>query len=164
MPLRMLEPGQLWRLLMRRPWIAVAFALALLTVVALEAQAPKPKFEAVTIKKGSVLAFNLLTPELTSAGPYMLKTGTVADLIQMANDVKAPQVVGGPDCFRTDRFSIAAAHKGTVVPKTELNLMVQSLLEDRFKLVVRREQRALEPTSGLVDVIVIDSVQQPTEN
>lgn len=156
MPLRMLEPGQLWRLLMRRPWIAVAFALALLTVVALEAQAPKPKFEAVTIKKGSVSAFNLLTPELTSAGPYMLKTGTVADLIQMANDVKAPQVVGGPDCFRTDRFARKPSY-GLRFSDSEGLPEFTTALDEQLGL-------ELESTRAPVDVLVIESVQQPIEN
>jgi hypothetical protein len=142
-------------------WLLSSLA-AVGMVAMLSAQTPKPTFEAVTIKKAEQKPlFSLLTPEPATTGPFMLKTGTVSDLIQQAYGVKAPQIIGGPDWTRTEKFSIAASTK-TVVPLSELSLMMQSLLEDRFKLVVRREQRALEPTSGPVDVIVIDSVQQPT--
>jgi uncharacterized protein (TIGR03435 family) len=56
--------------------------------------------------------------------------------------VQTFQVIGGPSWITSDRFDInAKAASG--VPPAQMNLMLRSLLADRFKLVVRTEQRDL---------------------
>jgi uncharacterized protein (TIGR03435 family) len=67
-------------------------------------------------------------------------------LINIAYKVQDFQVVGAPGWVNSDRYDIeakasdAAAQRGTGIIQ---GAMLQSLLEDRFKLVVRRETREL---------------------
>jgi uncharacterized protein (TIGR03435 family) len=57
-----------------------------------------------------------------------------------AYDLPDYQVVGGPAWVRTDRFDIAArAGRDASVP--DIRRMLQTLLEDRFKLRTHTEQR-----------------------
>jgi uncharacterized protein (TIGR03435 family) len=53
------------------------------------------------------------------------------------------QVVGGPDWAREDRFEIDA-RAGGVVTAAQVKHMVQSLLEERFKLVLRKDQQEMQ--------------------
>ena len=54
-------------------------------------------------------------------------------------------VIGGPAWIDTDRFDIEAKVEGDsrAIPAAEVWRMVQSLLEDRFKLKAHRETREL---------------------
>jgi uncharacterized protein (TIGR03435 family) len=67
-------------------------------------------------------------------------------LISVAYKVQDFQVVGAPGWVNSDRYDIeakasdAAASQGTAIIQ---GAMLQSLLEDRFKLIVRRETREL---------------------
>jgi uncharacterized protein (TIGR03435 family) len=58
---------------------------------------------------------------------------TVHSLVISAYGVLPYQIVGGPDWMKSDRFEIAAK-AGADVPVAQIQLMMQSLLEDRFKL------------------------------
>jgi uncharacterized protein (TIGR03435 family) len=117
--------------------------------VALSAQAPRPSFEVASIKKQD----ERIIPPGPQTGRSSLVTfyrmnATVASLVQFAYDIRAFQVIGGPDWARKDYFEINARPANEAAPE-RMRLMVQSLLEDRFKLVVRREQREMR-TSALV--------------
>ena len=63
-------------------------------------------------------------------------------LIQVAYDVTALQVEGGPRWVRDDRYAIDARAAGNTTPD-QMRGMLQSLLADRFKLVLRRETRTI---------------------
>ena len=71
---------------------------------------------------------------------FYRRSETVARLMQFAYDVSPLQVLGGPDWIRRFSFEINARAAGTP-PLADMRLMVQALLEQRFALVVRREQR-----------------------
>jgi uncharacterized protein (TIGR03435 family) len=71
-------------------------------------------------------------------GRYDIRNATMLDLITMAYGVGSPMVIGGPNWLNRNRFDIIAkAPDGTSSDK--LQLMLQSLLADRFKLVVRKD-------------------------
>jgi uncharacterized protein (TIGR03435 family) len=55
------------------------------------------------------------------------------------------QIVGGPNWMSTDRFDIQAkvGEDGSSVPRERIQLMVRSLLEDRFQLKWHQEMRDL---------------------
>ena len=59
-----------------------------------------------------------------------------------AYNVRSDLIVGGPDWAREDTFQISAK-AATDVPLDQIRLMVQSLLEDRFKLVTHVEPREM---------------------
>jgi uncharacterized protein (TIGR03435 family) len=61
-------------------------------------------------------------------------------LVQFAYGINRLQVSGGPDWVRHEYFQIEATAGGSET-EDEMRPMVRTLLEDRFKLVIRREPR-----------------------
>lgn len=78
-----------------------------------------------------------------ASGVFRVTNVTVSDLIQFAYGIKTDQVVNGPDWIRSERFDVNAKAETppTDAPSEQLKLMVQSLLEDRFRLLIRKEHR-----------------------
>jgi len=69
-------------------------------------------------------------------------------LIRQAYQVQGFQVVGGPSWITSDRFDIVAK-TGPPAPTRGSDLMMQSLLAERFKLAAHKETREL-PVYALV--------------
>lgn len=88
-----------------------------------------------------------MTGGVLRGGRYDLRNATMLDLIATAYSVGDTDLItGGPSWLERQRFDIAAkAPEGT--SPANVKLMLQDLLADRFKLVMRRETR---PTSGFV--------------
>jgi uncharacterized protein (TIGR03435 family) len=83
---------------------------------------------------------------------------TVRELIRIAYQVQPFQIVDGPSWLNSDRFDVQAKAESDFPPGGPLvpggppgvpQQMIQSLLADRFKLVVRRDIRDM-PTYNLV--------------
>jgi uncharacterized protein (TIGR03435 family) len=90
---------------------------------------------------------------LPASGTYTATNQAVRQLIRQAYGLKLFQLEGGPkwiDDFSDEKFDINAKTAGPVTPD-ELMLMLQALLEDRFRLTYHRETRQL-PTYALVVV------------
>lgn len=129
----------------RDVWILVA-----VLGVSASAQAPKPQFEVASVKASGpvVPSRGTWTDVINSVGLRRLPDGitapqeTVHSLIITAYGVLPYQIVGAPDWVQSDRFDINAK-AATNVPVAQIQLMMQSLLEDRFKLVTHREQREM---------------------
>ncbi len=83
---------------------------------------------------------------LFRAGRYELRRATLLDLIKTAYGVDADLVFGGPGWLESDRFDVIAKAPLRTSPET-VKLMLQSLLADRFNLVVHEETR---PAHGFV--------------
>jgi len=62
------------------------------------------------------------------------------DLIRIAYGVDPDKVVGGPSWLEFDRFDISAKAPPST-PAETINLMLQALLADRFKLVLHKHTR-----------------------
>ncbi len=75
-------------------------------------------------------------------GRYEVKTASMVDLIRMAYGFSPDKVLGGPSWLEMDRFDIVAKVPADTTPDTQ-KLMLQSLLADRFKLVVHKDSRPL---------------------
>ncbi len=72
------------------------------------------------------------------AGKYVNRDVTMLELIEAAYKVKEDAIAGGPGWVTSDLFDIVAkVPEGTKM--AEANQMLQSLLADRFKLVVKNE-------------------------
>ena len=65
---------------------------------------------------------------------------TLAALIQSANGIREDRLTGGPGWVRTTRFDVNAK-AAQALPREQLRLMAQRLLENRFGLVLTRERR-----------------------
>lgn len=111
--------------------------------IAFAQQTPRPSFEVASVKPGN--------PSGGRFGYGFRGAEFVADnvplkiLIGFAYDVQFHQLFGGPKWIDTDRFSIEAKPGGTAPATPEntprIRLMVQSLLEQRFKLALHRDTR-----------------------
>jgi uncharacterized protein (TIGR03435 family) len=73
---------------------------------------------------------------------FEIKQGTMVDLVRIAYGLDADKVLGGPSWVELDRFDVLAKVPANTSPETA-KLMLQALLADRFKLVVRQESKPM---------------------
>jgi bla regulator protein blaR1 len=113
--------------------------------------APKMAFEAASIKPSDPAGFG--TRIMLGGGPggrYSANGITVRQLITQAFGLQDFQLTGGPGWITSDRFDIEATPGSGMSPTREqTQQMLQSLLEERFQLKVRRETKNL-PAYNLV--------------
>jgi uncharacterized protein (TIGR03435 family) len=127
-------------------------AAALILIVAgcglfAQATSERPQFEVVSIKLNQGLKGGMTFD--TQPGRLVVVNNEVMNLIWHAYDIKfESQVIGLPAWAETDRYDVEAKAAG-VPDRKQTFLMLQSLLEDRFRLRVHREQREL-PVFNLV--------------
>src|SRR5579883_1515260 len=134
-----------WRLL---PTIAI-FSITALSA----AQAPtqKPKFEVASVKPNNSGSSSSRSSTDGGSGYFRATNATLKSFILSAYRLFDFQLVGGPDWIGTARFDIEARVDSSAMPlpKTPagqpdpMNLMLQSLLEDRFQLKAHLETRDL---------------------
>jgi len=122
--------------------IAVLVVSALLGA-SIAAQEPKPRFEVASIKRNeSRRMSDSPVPRVQPGGRFRAGNASVEQLLWYAYDWKSYRIVGGADWVRQDQFDVSAI-AATEAPVAQIKLMVQSLLEDRFKLVMHVEQREM---------------------
>ncbi len=73
---------------------------------------------------------------------YELRTATMLDLIRTAYGVDPINVTGGPSWLEADRFDVIAKAPPGSTSET-LELMLQSLLAERFRLVVHQDTKTI---------------------
>ena len=78
-----------------------------------------------------------------TAGQFTVSNLTVPFLIRWAYDLDEDRLVGAPKGLDSARFDIVAKIPGRTLVRGELQLMMQSLLAERFKLRIHREKREL---------------------
>ena len=105
--------------------------------------APRLSFEVASVKPSG--PDDHLMFRLQPGGRYIATGLTLKTLIANAYDVPEFRVSGGPGWRDSDKFNIEAK-VGIALPpwpdsNKQLDLMLQSLLEDRFKLAFHRETR-----------------------
>ena len=74
---------------------------------------------------------------------------TLKTLIAWAYQVQQFQISGGPSWIASDRFDVEAKAEEQNADNAHLRLMLQSLLEDRFKVTLHRDTKEL-PVYALV--------------
>ncbi|HEY7392887.1 MAG TPA: TIGR03435 family protein [Bryobacteraceae bacterium] len=102
----------------------------------------KPGFEVSTIKPAKPgRGFSLL---VNRSGMLNTTSTSLSDLIKFAYDVHPRQITKGPAWLETEKFDITAKPDTPGMPNpTQLKVMVQKLLADRFQLAFHREQKEL---------------------
>jgi uncharacterized protein (TIGR03435 family) len=130
---------------MRGKPIAVALSLVLATAAALFSQATNSlRFDVASIKRNTTADPRLRQLGSQPGGRLVAVNAPVKMLIQNAYQLRPYQVLGGPGWIDSDGYDIdvrAEAGKGGT-PRETLG-MLQSLLEDRFKLKAHRDTRDL---------------------
>ncbi len=137
-----------------------AFAVALLASTehlgaqnAATPQGPAPVFEVASVKPnksdGDFIRFGM-----QPGGRFIAQNAPLRELIRFAYNVQWFQIEGGPAWMSSDRFDVTAKAEGEIAPvgpgqTGPIQLMMQSLLEDRFKLKVHRETKEM-PIYALV--------------
>jgi uncharacterized protein (TIGR03435 family) len=123
--------------------LASAWSVALVG----QAPAPPPAFDLadVHVRGRTSNPTPFMSGGVLRGGRYDLRNATMLDMIQLAYDVSdSERILGGPNWLERDRFDIVAK-ASPATPRDQVNLMLQSLLADRFKLVVHQDVR---PMSG----------------
>ena len=108
---------------------------------------PPPKFEIADVHVSAKTSNQFMRTGPARGGRYELKNATMVDLVRIAYGFAPDKVLGGPSWLEMDRFDVIAKLP-TDTPQETRNLMLQSLLAERFKLVVHREIKPL-PTYAL---------------
>ena len=115
--------------------------VGLMATIAAQAP-PRPAFEVASVKKLAerieLTSFDVMTP----SAAFHYPNATVASLILFAYDIQSFVLVGGPAWMRSDLFEINA-RAAAVASLAEKRRMMQSLLAERFKLVVRRDKQEM---------------------
>jgi uncharacterized protein (TIGR03435 family) len=108
------------------------------------AQSPesRPAFEAADVHASAKTTNPFPRSGPARGGRYEVKTATMVDLIRIAYGYDADKILGGPSWLEMDRFDVIAKVPDDSTPERQ-KLMLQSLLEDRFQLVIRKETRPL---------------------
>jgi uncharacterized protein (TIGR03435 family) len=113
------------------------------------AAADKPKFEVASVRENTADDGKVMIG-IQPGGRFNAVNVALWDLIRQAYAIQRTQIVGAPDWVETARYDIVAKAEGEIPrtppgsPPGPLNLMLQDLLEDRFKLRARRETREMQ--------------------
>ena len=115
------------------------------TVVVAVAVLPAQVFEVASVKPNKSGETTTRT-RLEPGGRLNALNVTVRDLIRFAHVVQPFQIEGGPSWLDSERFDVMAKVEGDIplVPPGQLGpvqLMMQSLLAERFKLKVHQETK-----------------------
>lgn len=125
---------------MKRMSAALTIAALLSVSVLGQSNGPAPSFEIAAVDALPASSYQNIRGDGLREGRYELRNATMLDLIRTAYAVRAESVVGGPSWLEVDRFDVVAkAPPGTTADGARR--MLQSLLADRFKLVIRDDKR-----------------------
>jgi bla regulator protein BlaR1 len=105
------------------------------------AQAP-PSFEVASIKPSNSADRRPLF-NFQPGGRFTAANITVKSLIRSAYGVKDFQISGGPGWIGSDLFDITAKPQNPTTAPDQIMAMLQSLLAERFQLVIRRDTREM---------------------
>ncbi len=135
-------------------WIA-AFILAGIPVLSQTPQTPKPSFDVVSIKPNAPNPTGLRGGG-ARGNRYTMAGATLRMLLQQAYRPASEgpgqlQIINPPNWIDLDRYDIQATVdcSGGVISRDQLQLMIQSMLEDRYELKAHMETREL-PIYNLV--------------
>jgi uncharacterized protein (TIGR03435 family) len=106
-----------------------------------DAAVARPAFAVASVKPTDLSLGQQIDMRALPGGTITATAVTLKFLITVAYGVQAVQVSGGPGWLDTAKFDILAKPADGV--KLQALPMLQSLLEDRFNLAIRREAREL---------------------
>jgi uncharacterized protein (TIGR03435 family) len=129
--------------------VAGPIAIGLVYAQPSRAQSPesvaKPVFDVASIKPNK--SFKDRPMMAIDPGRISYTSVTLSDCLQEAYSIR-PYQISGPDWIRTERFDIIAKAAGAA-PVSQVRLMLQALLAERFKMTIHREKKDL-PVFALV--------------
>jgi bla regulator protein BlaR1 len=138
-----------------KKFLATAAVMGIMAA-GLFAQTPEaeraPGFEVASIKP-SAAGGHGMSISTTKGGRFTTENVPLRNLIMFAYDVRSFQITGGPGWLTTDGWDISAKPEGEMPSGPEggrrIRAMLQTLLAERFKLVVHTETKEM-PVYALV--------------
>src|SRR5579883_933666 len=129
---------------MKSPVFRLLLSLALLPAVALPDDAPAPVMADIhTAVKGPNPNLNQFMRNLgLRAGRYEIRNAAMVDLVRAAYGYDLDKILGGPNWVEMDHFDVTVKMDQDT-PPDEQKTILQSVLADRFQLVVHKEDRPL---------------------
>lgn len=117
--------------------------IALLSCAAFgQATDKSPAFDSVDVHVSAPATNPTMRGGALRGGRYEVRTATMVDLISTAYSLDQDKVLGGPSWLDWDRFDVLA--KAPLATTQEnLNMMLQNLLAERFKLVIRKDTKLM---------------------
>ena len=123
--------------------VAGPIAIGIMHTSPSHAQTAGPRFDVVSIKPHKSVSNEVhRTVEAFPGGRLVGHDATLQQLIQHAYDIKPFQISGGPGWVSIDGFDVEAKAEGNP-SREQIRLMLRTLLEDRFRLQLRRESKAM---------------------
>ena len=122
---------------MMRLWIA---GLALVAQASSSA-AQVSSFEVASVKQVNPLAGPHAVSLIINHGRLTIEAAELRQIVGLAYAVQRVRVQGGPGWADADQFDISAKAENPSATRDEIRSMLQTLLAERFKLVVHRETR-----------------------
>jgi uncharacterized protein (TIGR03435 family) len=123
---------------------------SILTVLLFAQATAPPAFEVASIKphrEGPGFHYFQFLP----GGRFHATNTWIKYFIQRAYDLKDYQVSGGPGWITSDRFDIEAKAESAEAKESQMRLMLQTLLVDRFQLKTREEAKEFPVYDLVVD-------------
>lgn len=109
--------------------------------------ATTPSFEVADVKVNKSGEVRMAV-DFQAGGRLSMRNVPMRIMIVMAYHVRAEAVTGGPGWLDSDRFDVVAK-AAPATPRDDLRRMLQTLLAERFKLVVHSDQKVM-PAYALV--------------
>ncbi|MGH9240570.1 MAG: TIGR03435 family protein [Vicinamibacterales bacterium] len=123
------------------PRALIVLAVSIWGAAALGGQEQNPAFEVASVRQ-NVSGSGSSNVNIKPGGNFTATNFSLVRLMLMAYNVTEAQVIGGPDWVRNDRFDIVAK-AAPEANGSQLARMLRALLEERFTLRLRNEQREM---------------------
>ena len=124
---------------------ALTQVVALTAILATTIAAQAPTFDAASVKRRTEPGGGFMGRQ--PGGRFTAQGVSLQDLIVFAYNVQPYQIVDGPRWLDTERWDVTAA--GAAGSPAQVLIALQTLLADRFSLVIRKDKREL-PIYALV--------------
>src|SRR4051812_25839746 len=101
-----------------------------------------PAFEAADVH----VSPKVKNPSMAAGGlrgtRYLVRQGTVVDLISLAYDIDGDKILGGPSWLDLNRYDVSARAPAGSNPE-QAKVMLQTLLAQRFGLTIHKDTKEL---------------------
>jgi uncharacterized protein (TIGR03435 family) len=127
---------------MLRSFVSLCGAVVLSGLAFGQSTETKPAFEIADVHVSPPTRNPFMRGPMVRSGRYEIRVATMVDLVSRAYGVEAERVLGGPNWAENDTYDvIAKAPPGTTAETA--TPMLQSLLAERFKLVIHNDTRSV---------------------
>jgi uncharacterized protein (TIGR03435 family) len=130
------------------------FTLLLLAAIShAQTAPPRPQYEVASVKPNASNPPFVFLNGPPNIAAFTATNATLQSLIVYAWQVKSFQIEGGPSWIDAEHFDISAKPPEGAFTREQYRLMLQALLEDRFKMAVHHTTKevpvyALTPAKG----------------